>query len=68
MVSPDKVADYIGKELAKQIVESSDRTGEIKGDNLKVGGEGMKGFYDQIVPTTANKLFKRCLLYTSRCV
>jgi len=59
MVSPDKVADYIGKELAKQIVESSDRTGEIKGDNLKVGGEGMKGFYDQIVPTTANKLFKR---------
>lgn len=59
MVSPDKVADYIGKELAKQIVESSDRTGEIKGDNLKVGGEGMKSFYDQIVPNIANKLFKR---------
>ena len=28
------------------------------GVDLKVGGEGMKGFYDKIVPDAANKLGK----------
>ena len=27
--------------------------------DLKVGGEGMKGFYDKIVPEVANKLGKQ---------
>jgi hypothetical protein len=31
----------------------------LKGDNLEVGGQGMKGFYDKIVPETANKLGKQ---------
>ena len=29
------------------------------GTDLKVGGEGMKGFYDKIVPEVANKLGKQ---------
>lgn len=29
----------------------------LSGLDLKVGGEGMKGFYDNILPKTANKLF-----------
>ena len=30
-----------------------------KGLDLKVGGEGMKGFYDKIIPDAANKLGKQ---------
>jgi len=32
---------------------------EISGLDLRVGGEGMKGFYDQILPKVAGKLAKR---------
>jgi N12 class adenine-specific DNA methylase len=32
---------------------------ELKGEGLKVGGEGMKGFYDKILPDYANKLGKK---------
>ena len=31
----------------------------LSGQDLKVGGEGMKGFYDKIVPEAANKLGKQ---------
>lgn len=32
---------------------------ELSGVDLKVGGEGMKGFYDKILPTFANKYLKK---------
>jgi hypothetical protein len=32
---------------------------ELSGLDLKVGGEGMKGFYDEILPATVNKLVKK---------
>jgi hypothetical protein len=31
----------------------------LQGEDLKVGGEGMKGFYDQILPNETNKLIKK---------
>ena len=31
----------------------------VGGVDLKVGGEGMKGFYDKIIPDAANKLGKQ---------
>ncbi|MDP2346704.1 MAG: PLxRFG domain-containing protein [Gammaproteobacteria bacterium] len=31
----------------------------VKGDGLKVGGEGMKGFYDKILPTAVGKWAKK---------
>ena len=32
---------------------------QLSGVDLKVGGEGMKGFYDKIIPDAANKLGKQ---------
>jgi len=49
--------EVIGKDLAKKIMEGGSQT--IAGENLNIGGEGMKKFYDQIVPNTVNKLLKK---------
>jgi hypothetical protein len=49
----------IGKELADKIVSSPDREGGFKNLDLKVGGEGMRAFYDKIVPNVANDLLKK---------
>ena len=59
-VSPDKLSDTIGKELADRVVRESEgkRPVQYEGLDLQVGGEGMKGYYDKIVPETLNKLAK----------
>lgn len=55
--------DNLGKEIAQKIVDGH---GRADGDfryledlDLKVGGEGMKGFYDKILPNIANDLGKK---------
>jgi len=68
-VPKEKLADYIGKEAAKKILENPTHKFESKNDpgtfnyyleglDLKVGGEGMKGFYDQIIPKALEKIGK----------
>jgi hypothetical protein len=60
-VSEKQIEDYIGKEAAKNLIDAeSDKNGlkVIKGEGLKVGGSGMKGFYDNIVPSAAKSLIK----------
>jgi hypothetical protein len=55
------LANIIGKELASKIVNDNIPEGKTKiyeGQDIKVGGEGMKGFYDNIVPAQASKLVK----------
>jgi hypothetical protein len=47
----------IGKELAEKAV--SDGGGTYKGDDLKVGGSGMKGFYDNMLPKEVGKYVKQ---------
>ncbi len=68
-----ELPDAVGKELAQKIIanEGAENTvyGEVgappwagkvlKDDKLKVGGEGMKGFYDQIIPSFLNKYTKK---------
>jgi hypothetical protein len=61
-----QVADHLGKDIAQKMQGSVGResgapenSGELSGLDLKVGGEGMKGFYDKIVPDLANKLGKQ---------
>lgn len=67
-----QVADYIGRELAAKIAagdgkevnyaannEPENIRKELRGLDLEVGGEGMKGFYDRILPITAAKLARR---------
>jgi hypothetical protein len=49
--------DLIGKDLSKKIMEESG--GSLGGVELDVGGEGMKGFYDNILPKSLDKLGKK---------
>jgi hypothetical protein len=61
-IHQDKLADIIGKELAEKVVNSpdvGDKGARFEGLDLKVGGEGMKGFYDKILPAMVNKLVKK---------
>jgi hypothetical protein len=62
-IPAEKLPDYIGKDLAEKIVQdkSIDRpgTGTLSGEDLRVGGEGMKGFYDQMLPKMAEKMGKQ---------
>lgn len=63
--SADEMEDLVGKEIVKKMVagegagESDSSWKTLSGGDLKVGGEGMKGYYDQIVPQVANDILKR---------
>lgn len=62
MYRPEELAGVIGKELSDRIRKSIDGgvlEGEFSGLDLKVGGEGMRAFYDKIVPNVANDLLKK---------
>lgn len=51
------VTEVLGKELGGRIL--AEPGGSASGSDLTIGGEGMKGFYDQILPSIANKLTKK---------
>lgn len=65
----EQLPDLIGKgateKLLAQKLKGERRSGmqfatrEISGLDIKVGGEGMSGFYDQILPAAVNKLVKK---------
>lgn len=59
---PGKLADVIGKELADKVAKSvaaGETRGSFSGLDLKIGGEGMKGFYDKELVNIANDLGKK---------
>ena len=58
-VGPEKLPDIVGKDLAAKIVNQENYEHNYAGVDLQVGGEGMKGFYDQIVPSFLNKYTKK---------
>lgn len=60
-VKPNEVQDYVGKEVAERLLASNQIMGThiIEGAELKVGGEGMKTFYDSIVPNAVKALLKK---------
>jgi N12 class adenine-specific DNA methylase/DNA repair protein RadC len=51
------LADVIGKDMAKRILETD--SGDLSGEGLNIGGEGMKGFYDTILPKELGKYVKQ---------
>lgn len=51
------ISEVVGKDLGQRIL--NERDGRVSGNGLKVGGEGMKGFYDRIVPQFADKYLKK---------
>jgi hypothetical protein len=61
MVTPDRIEDYIGKEVAVRLLETDKVMGKhlLDGENIKVGGKGMIKFYDEIVPQAITKLLPK---------
>jgi hypothetical protein len=64
-ITKEKLPDYVGKEVAEKMIagqgDESSPSGykRLAGENLKVGGEGMKGFYDKELVNIANDIGKR---------
>jgi hypothetical protein len=73
-LSAEDLPDFIGKEMARKIIEGEGKPSpralfgsatrpldgrSLEGLDLKVGGEGMAGFYDQILPAETNKIAKK---------
>ena len=56
----DALAEVVGKDLAEKADQQELDTGKrYSGIDLKVGGEGMKAFYDKIVPKVAKDVVKK---------
>ena len=64
-VPRDKLDEFIGKDAAAKLIETepymlNNRSyHHLEGHEMDVGGEGMRGFYDKILPTQLQKLLKR---------
>jgi hypothetical protein len=58
-IPADKLADFVGKELAQKIIDQPRTVARFEGADLKVGGEGMKGFYDKIMPSYVSNYVKK---------
>jgi len=71
IVTPEEFEELVGKDVAKTIMQKSDELnrGKVSKDQFKfydskpadltIGGEGMKGFYDDILPKFLNKYAKK---------
>ncbi len=63
VASDEEVEALMGKELTKRLIDPKSSTKDeiyvLQGDELKFGGDGMKAFYDEIVPNAVKKLFKK---------
>jgi hypothetical protein len=62
----DEVADYIGKEAAEKLFSATPKDNHMGGqrysligEELQVGGEGMQGFYDKMIPDYLNSFGKK---------
>jgi hypothetical protein len=66
-VAPEDLKSHIGHDLASRLMapENSVETADgarhhiLKGEDLKIGGQGMKGYYDQIVPKSVLALARQ---------
>ena len=57
-LSGKKLDEVVGKEVADKIM-AADKETALTGGDLRVGGEGMRAFYDSILPKTVNKWAKK---------
>ena len=51
------ISDIVGKELGNRIMTETDLV--LKEQDLRIGGEGMKGFYDKMLPSFVSKYTKK---------
>ena len=59
----EQIVETFGKDLGVRLIEGADKAKgqrfEVSGDGLKIGGEGMRGFYDKMLPTFIGKYVKQ---------
>ena len=53
------INDIVGQDMATKIMQAKENGTKFAGEGLKVGGKGMKQFYDKMVPTFLNKFGKK---------
>jgi hypothetical protein len=55
------LSDIVGKEMSEKImaVKPGEESVQFSAKDMEVGGQGMKSFYDNIVPKTAKKLLEK---------
>jgi hypothetical protein len=61
-ISPDQLDQYIGKEAAEKLLSvpvDEDNIHMLNGLDLKVGGEGMTGYYDKIYLKRVQEVLKK---------
>ena len=60
-VTPERIQALIGKEATAKLLQAPQTMGHhyLEGEGLDIGGEGMKGFYDRMVPSFLNKFGKK---------
>jgi hypothetical protein len=73
-VTPQELEETVGKDLAEKLIKGADSVKDkpwpksasvnpaffnVRGVDLDIGGEGMKGFYDDILPKFLNKYAKK---------
>ena len=61
-VTPDKLDDLVGKEIANKInssINAGKAKGSLSGLDLKVGGEGIKKLYDKDLPSILSDMGKK---------
>jgi len=66
-LKPEEIPEYIGKDISEKLLETPQKKQslgnsmfhQLSGVDLKVGGEGMKGFYDKKVPNILNGIGKK---------
>ena len=60
-MTPDELPQFVGKEVASSLMNTPQEFGvhTLEGQNLNVGGKGMKGFYDKMIPSFLNQFGKK---------
>lgn len=59
-ISESELEDVIGKDVTQKIVSTASYSNNsLSGVDLVIGDEGMKIFYDKILPAVANKIVKK---------
>lgn len=63
-LTEDELSEHLGKDMAKKIVgdlaeAKPTQVANYNNLDLQIGGEGMKGYYDQILPQTMNDVLKQ---------
>lgn len=54
-ITAKELPSYVGKDVTEQLTKNS----RVTGDDLEVGGKGMEGFYDKMLPDYMGRLGKK---------